>query len=316
MNAKTRERVQAVIEKYNYRPKAIARSLVTDQTQEICILIPRWESNVLSSSFWSVIFMGLTEQCQKRGYHLSVSILPPDLEYIEQDPFFMSHDFDGYILMHREVTESAIPKLKKWGGPFVVIGHDAVEKEVASIDVDNHKGGYLAGDHLVNLGHRNIGFVSGELKRQEAKDRYAGFRKALTDGGITFNEQYMIAGAYSYKFGVKAFSYFTSLPKPPTAVFCASDVMAQGMLSAAFKHGVNIPGDLAIVGFDDLPGSAYSVPPLTTVRQPIYEKGVCVTDMLIDRIESEELKPGHVKLAPKLIVRGSCGSARAETHLS
>lgn len=308
VNAETRERVLEVIKKYNYRPKAIARSLVTDRTQEVCILIPRWESNVLSSSFWSVIFMGLTEQCQKRGYHVSVSILPSNIEHIGGDPFFLTHDFDGYILMHREVIESAISSLKDWAVPFVVIGHDATHKSVASIDVDNYQGGYIAGSHLVGLGHRVIGLVSGELKRQEAKDRYAGFVQALKEGGVEFEDQNMIAGEYSYQFGKEAFLYFSSLKTLPSAVFCAGDVMAQGLLSAAYEQGVHIPDELAVIGFDDLPGSAYSVPALTTVRQPIYQKGVYAIDMLIDKIEKKEEEPGHRTLTPTLVIRKSCGA--------
>lgn len=316
VNAETRERVLAVIKEYNYRPKSIARSLVTDRTQEVCILIPRWEINVLSSSFWSVIFMGLTEQCQNRGYYVSVSIVPADIENVQRDPFFLTHDFDGYILMHREVTESAIPALKEWAVPFVVIGYDSTHKDINSIDVDNYKGGYLAGNHLVKMGHQKIGFVSGDLKRQEAKDRYAGFVKALGEGGVAFDDTFMTAGAYSYQFGADAFSFFSSLSEFPTAVFCASDIMARGLMFAAYENGMRVPEDLAIVGFDDLPGASYSVPPLTTVRQPIYEKGVWAIDMLIDKIENKETEPKHVKLKPTLVIRKSCGSTDVGTSHS
>lgn len=302
-----RERVLEIIQKYNYYPSSTARSLATNRTYEIAILVPRWQNEILASGFWSLIFLGIAEQCIERGYFGALSAISVDENNALDTSFIQDHACDGYVLMHREVLTQIYPILKARNLPAVAIGHDDDYPEISSIDVDNRQGAYTATQHLINLGHRKIAIITGNKKRQESMDRLAGYREALHQAGIAARETYELSGEYSHADGVESTQKLLALQDRPTAVFIASDVMAQGALFALHRAGLSLPADMAVIGFDDLPGSKYSIPPLTTVHQPVYEKGAEAADIIIDQIEKKLDKVVHINLPPRLIVRESCG---------
>lgn len=301
-----------VIKQYNYRPSTVARSLATDRTHEICILAPRWQNEILASGFWSLIFLGISEQCLRRGYYASLSMISPDMDKDYNERILNGHTFDGYILMHREVTGFVMPALQARNLPAVLIGHDPTYPETSSIDVDNTSGSYQATRHLLKQGHQRIAIAVGKLERQESMDRLEGFRQALNEAGITCPDAYVIECEYSQAQGYAAMHQLLTLDERPTALFCASDVMAEGALLALYEAGLSVPDQMAIVGFDDLPGSQYAIPPLTTVRQPIYSKGEQAANIIIDRLEGVSSEVVHIKLKPELVVRSSCGSLSEE----
>ena len=303
----TRQRVLKVIEEYNYRPNAAARSLATDRTHEIGILAPRWQNDVLSSSYWSLIFLGLSEQCIERGYYASLSMLmPQDVGTIPQR-LISEHHFDGFVLFHREVTERIAPALRERNVPIVLIGHDSSLEDVSSVDVDNFQGAYRATRHLLQLGHRQIALLLGQKDRQESIDRLKGYETALSEAGIEVDDSLIVEGEYSQMHGKRTMQSLLEQGSVPSAVFCSGDVIAEGVLLAAYEAGIRVPDDLAVVGFDDLPSSAFTIPPLTTVRQPIYDKGEQAANLIIDRIEGKTDEVVHVQLSPELVVRKSCG---------
>ena len=310
VSAEARQRVLRVIEEYNYRPSAVARSLATDRTYEICILAPRWKDEILASSYWSLIFLGLSEQCSKRGYYASLSMLSAEDGRSVPDRLISGHNFDGFVLIHKEVIEAVMPALRERSMPTVLIGHDASSSDVSSVDVDNYKGAYAATEHLLRLGHQRIALIIGRKSRQESIDRFKGYEKALSDAGLDVDDSLVVEGEYSQMHGKEAMEILLQRSRIPTAVFCSGDVLAEGVMLAAYKAGINVPDQLAVVGFDDLPSSAYTTPPLTTVRQPIYEKGVQAASLIIDRIEGKATEPVHIQLDPELIVRDSCGSQK------
>ncbi len=209
--------------------------------------------------------------------------------------------------MHREVLSQIYPFLKARNLPVVAIGHDDDYPEISSIDVDNCQGAFDATQHLINLGHSRIAIITGNKKRQESMDRLAGYRQALQLAGIAVNPDYELSGEYSHADGVESTIKLLAMHDRPTALFIASDVMAQGALLALHRAGLSVPGDMAVIGFDDLPGSKYSIPPLTTVFQPVYEKGAEAADIIIDQIEKKLDTVVHINLPPRLIVRESCG---------
>ena len=308
VSAEARKRVLAVIEEYNYTPNANARGLATDKTREICILAPRWQNEILASSFWSLLFLGLSEQCVRRGYYASLSVIDESDPKQIEERFIAGHQFDGYILMHREVTDAVLPLLKDRNKPIVSIGHDPANLDISSVDVENFRGAYIATNHLLKLGHRDIALVIGNRSLPESVDRYNGFKQALEEAGISVNEMLVVEGEYAQSHGCEALKKLLKGATQPTAMCCMSDVMAEGVLLAAYQAQLLVPRDLAVVGFDDLPSSAYTIPPLTTVRQPIYSKGEKAANLLIDRIEGNEEQVVHVHLDPMLVVRESCGA--------
>ena len=306
-----RERVQAVIEKYNYRPSATARSLATARTYEISILAPRKKDEVFANAFWSLVFLGISEECTKRGYFVSLSMISGEMEVHLIDRIVHGHNFDGYVLISKTVADQVVPALHKRNLPTVLIGHNPAFPDLDSVEGDNVTGGYRATEHLIGLGHRRIAALMGPLHAQESIDRLEGYKQALLDAGLPLDEALIAEGDYSQQSGCELTPDLLGHTPRPTAVFCANDAMAAGVLLALHRAGLAVPGDVSVVGYDDLPNSQYTIPPLTTVRQPIYEMGRHAADMVIDQIEGTRKEPVHTKLDVELVMRESCSTIEA-----
>ena len=304
-----RARVLAVVKEHNYRPSAVARSLVTDRTFEICILGPRREDDVLATGYWPLVLLGISEQCIKRGYFVSISMISGDMETELNDRILNGHVFDGFILIAREVAHLVADKLLSSKTPAVLIGHDPAYPDLNSVDVDNFDGAYQATAHLIKLGQRRIGTMMGPPEMQESVDRLNGYKQAMADAGLPVEESLMAVGAYSQKSGFDIINRWLAEDRCPPAVFCASDAKATGALLALHQAGLRVPDEVAVIGFDDLPNSQYTIPPLTTVHQPIYNKGEQAANIIIDQIEGKRKTVIHENLPAELIVRVSCGAS-------
>ena len=315
-----RERVLKVIEEHDYRPNSVARSLATDRSFEISILTPRrsdgspsdgdWPLHEsLANGYWPLLYSGIFDQCLERGYFVSLSIVSAEM----RDKIRAragDKRFDGYVLITQEVTDFVGSALRERGVPALLIGASSDQDAFRSIDIDNVEGGYKAGAHLCGLGYRDIGAILGTADLQETQDRRRGFEQALDETGRTLDEAHVGHGDYSQGSGYDLVHQWAAADQLPRAIFCASDIMATGALLALHETGHRVPDDVAVVGFDGLPSSRYTIPPLTTVRQPVYEKGKAAVDMLVDEIEESGSTPAHRELQPTLVVRGSCGGAQ------
>jgi len=302
-----RERVLKVIEEHDYQPNSVARSLATDRSYEISILTPRRGDESLANGYWPLLYSGIFEQCLERGYFVSLSMVSPEVEAKISDRAADTR-FDGYMLITREVTEIVEDVLRERDVPSMLIGHNAEWEGLPSLDIDNTSGGYKAGAHLCELGHEDIGVILGNPQLKETADRREGLRTALEDAGRTVPDEHVAIGDYSQESGHEIVQHWIAEASLPTALFCASDTMAMGALLALHEHEYDVPEDVAVVGFDGLPASQYTVPPLTTIRQPVYEKGKKAADMLIDEIEGSDSATTHKELEPELVVRKSCGA--------
>lgn len=306
-----RARVLSVIEEHNYRPSSAARSLATDRTFEIGILTPRRRGDALANGFWPLLHLGIFEQCIERGYFVSLSMVSSEMRDVVHKHILSEHRFDGFLLITQEVTELVAARLEERDVPTVLIGHDPSYPRLNSIDVDNYTGAYEATRHLCALGHERVGAMLGSLDLKESAERRDGYRQALADSGRPIDPDWVAVGDYSQKSGHAIMRRWIAQGAYPSALFCASDGMAMGALLALHQAGIDVPGEVAVVGFDDLPTSQYAYPPLTTVHQPIYEKGVRAADMIIDQVEDGVTEAQHAKLPAELIVRESCGARAA-----
>jgi LacI family transcriptional regulator len=302
-----RERVLEVIEEHDYRPNSMARSLATDRSYEISILTPRRGDESLATGYWPLLYSGIFEQCLERGYFVSLSMVSPDVKDKIGDRAG-DQRFDGYMLITQEVTEIVGPILEGRNVPTVLIGRHPEWEQLHTIDIDNVEGGYKAGAHLCALGHEEIGVILGNPQLKETSDRREGVRRALDEAGRTVPDDWVAAGDYSQESGYQIVRRWVADGEVPTALFCASDTMAMGALLALHEADYRVPDDVAVVGFDGLPSSQYTIPPLTTIRQPVYEKGQVAANMLIDEIEESGSPPTHTELEPELVVRKSCGA--------
>lgn len=303
-----RDRVLEVVQKYNYRPSSVARGLATNHSYEIGILAPRRCDEALANGFWSLLHLGIFEECIRNGYYVSMSPISTDLETDIEEYVLDNRSIDGFILLTQEVSDIVANKLVERDIPLVLVGHGPGNKNLISVDVDNFSGGYKATNHLIKQGHQKIGIMVADLQMQEAADRLAGYKKALADASIAVRDELIIVGNYSQEHGYNSMKRWIESDNELTAVFCTSDTLAMGALSALYKENISVPDEVAVVGFDDLPFAPYTIPALTTIRQPIIEKGKWAANILINQIENKEGQVVHENLEPELIVRESCGA--------
>ncbi|MEL7832667.1 LacI family DNA-binding transcriptional regulator [Fodinibius sp. Rm-B-1B1-1] len=303
-----RERVLEVVEKYNYRPSSVARGLATNQSYEIGILAPRRCDEALANGFWSLLHLGIFEECIQQGYYVSMSPISSDLESDIEEYVLDNKRLDGFILLTQEVTDVVANKLADRDIPLVLVGHGPANPNLVSVDVDNFAGAYKATNHLIELGHRDIGIMLADLDMQEAADRFTGYKKAHEDAGITVQEDIISTGDYSQQNGYDTMMGWINERDDLTAVFCTGDTLAMGALSALNAENISVPDEMAVVGFDDLPFAQYTIPSLTTVKQPITKKGKWAANLLINQIEDKDGQVVHENLEPELIVRESCGA--------
>lgn len=305
-----RDRVMEVVKKYNYKPNSVARSLATNSSHEIGVLVTQSGNEALGNTFWMQIHLGIFEESKNRGYFVSLSYISDHEKENLFDFILNERQMDGYILLTQEVTDMVGEKLLEEEIPTVLVGHVPRKEKISSVDVDNIKGGELATEHLIGLGHQQIGIMLASLDIKESKDRLKGFKSAHQQAGLDVDQAHIKVVDYQFKAGYDTMEQWIEEGTDITAVFCASDTLAMGALLAARQHGKKIPEDFAIVGFDDLSFAEFTYPPLTTIKQPIYQKGQTAARLLIDQIENKDTQTEKINLGPTLVVRDSCGAKK------
>ncbi|MGF1670914.1 MAG: LacI family DNA-binding transcriptional regulator, partial [Balneolaceae bacterium] len=257
VSKEARERVMDVVEKYKYRPNSAARSLATDSTFEIGILATRRGDEALGNGFWTMLHLGIFEECIRRGYFVNLSFVSTKMKDEVYNFIVNERRFDGYILLTQEVSDLVFEVLNERNIPTVLVGDDTSNKDIHSIDVDNFTGGYKATRHLIELGHKNIGIILAGLNLNETVDRLEGYKSALLESNIDIDEGNIIMGDYSQRFGYETMYSWIKQKPEMTAVFCASDTLAMGAILALYKCDVKIPDQFSVIGFDDLNFSKY-----------------------------------------------------------
>ena len=193
-----------------------------------------------------------------------------------------------------------------FGAPVVAVDHNAGSSSLPSVDSDNFNGAVTATDYLIGLGHRRIGFLEGRADLESARLRKGGYRHALEKAGITVDPALIRVGEFQPESAEDAARQLLTTGGEPSAIFAANDVSALATISVARSLGLRVPDDLSVIGFDNVPESALSDPPLTTIEQPIQQMGFDATRLLIGLIDGEEVPSTHTMLPTRLVVRGSC----------
>jgi LacI family transcriptional regulator len=213
---------------------------------------------------------------------------------------------EAVIGVVNSLTAGHVTALARAGLPLVVIDPiDLPRARVTSVGATNFAGGVAAARHLLSLGHRRVAYVGGSPTAACSQARMGGFRAALEAADVPVPDGYVQDGLFRYQDGVDGAAALFALPAPPTAVFAACDEVAAGVVEAARAHGLRVPEDLSVVGFDDTQLARYGSPPLTTVRQPLREMGAVALRTALRMAAGEELDSHHVELATELIVRKS-----------
>lgn len=304
VSPETRNRVMRVIVEHGYTPSAAARSLAIKRTHEMGVIVPRRSDDVLGNAFWALLFVGISEAAARHDYLVSICMVSEAADALVRERIVGGRRFDGYILVNNEPAENVLPVLMSRKLPFVLLGRRSEPADLNWVDVDNTRGAAEAVEFLIGLGHRRIATITGSLEQRESTDRLAGFRQAMHEAGLTSDLHH--DGHYTERGGCEGARALMSLPEPPTAIFCESDAMAYGALLAIYEMGRRVPDDVSVLGYDDLPSSAFTIPPLTTVRQPIVEMGECAVNALLSSIEDPRRAPIQQELQARLIRRASC----------
>ena len=299
VNKATREKVLTAARELDYRPNALAKSLLTKKTMTIGIIIPD-----ISNPYYAEIVRGIQDVADPAGYTVMLHNTDRKQERILRDIYLLREKaadgviFSGGIIGGYE-TLSALKELRD---RVVVIGRHEVD--FPAVLVDNISGASQAVQHLVDLGHRRIGFIGGSDESTTGRDRLTGYLNALAKNGITPDRRLVKNGDWGPRSGYLLARELLKGREVPTAIVAANDQMAFGALSAVKEKGLAVPASMAVVGFDNIPLSSYFDPPLTTVRIPMYDLGAGAMRLLMDLISGKNAsKFKHFK--PKLLVRGS-----------
>lgn len=304
----TKTEVLQAVRELGYTPNSIARALRTKKSEVVEVIIPREVEYVFSDPFFPEIIKGITTLLNL--YNLNLRLVMSDSEREQREIYsslLRSRHIDGVILVcSRFDDKQYILKLKRASLPCVLIGRFPLEK-VNYVSCDNKQGAYRAVEHLINLGHRRIGFISGSFDLIDGVDRFEGYKMALEKHNLEYDNELVIKGYWTREGGYEATWELLNRTKIPTAIFTANDQMAAGAVKAMRERGLQIPKDIAIVGFSDTQFASYIEPPLTTVREPTCQEGTAAAEMLVKLINSQEVKEPQVILPTKLVIRESCG---------
>jgi DNA-binding LacI/PurR family transcriptional regulator len=302
----TRDRVLEAIEALNYRPSSLARSLSLQRTMVVAAILPWFTS---PSAVQRV--RGIVEGLSGSPYDLMVFDIEAEGRQRRAFELFDRGDrADGLLVVSTVPPEAEVDRLRAAGIPCVLI--DAAHPAFPSIAVDDVAGGELATRHLVELGHRRVALIGDpppEFRFDWSRDRTRGYERALAAAGIEVRDEYVREGTRLPHVARAIATELLSLPERPTAVFAASDTQAIGVLEAARALGITVPGDLSVIGFDDIEVASYIR--LTTIRQPLVESGRRGVRLLLDALAGRSVEPLRELLPLELIVRGSTGPAPA-----
>lgn len=253
----------------------------------------------ISSPYYSLVFNALEKEVKKHGYNLTMFSNIDDL-----NPLNNQKKIDGVIITCFPRLENKIQELKQLI-PIILIDNISLDKSISSVTIDNFNSSREATNHLIELGHKRIAFISGLLNSDVCRDRLSGYKSALENSDIELDSKLIYKGDYSYESGEKGAKQLLSIANPPSAIVCANDSMAIGAMKVIRESGFNIPEDISVVGFDDIDVSSRVFPSLTTIAVPINIMAEEAIKMLISLIKGNALEYKHKILPAQLVIRNT-----------
>lgn len=298
----TVEKVTKVMEEMGYNPNCLGRDLRKSETKRILAIIAATEQ-----SFYSDVLRGMDEAAFAQGYDVLIATTHDDPEHeMHLLKMLLSHSVDGAVLLGAKQEASTISKLAE--NHNIALCLERMEGcNVLTVTIDNVKAGKDAVNYLISKGHSRIGLISTETRSQSSVDREKGYRQALTENNIPYDEKLVYFGTYESESGTAGCRYLLGLEEPPTAIFSISDMIAIGAMNYAISKGVNIGKDLIFFGFDNIAYSHIFVPHLSTVEQPCFLQGKLVIEKLISNMKSEIPDKSIYMLPHSLVLRESTG---------
>jgi DNA-binding LacI/PurR family transcriptional regulator len=308
ISEETKKRVFSAAHELGYVPDAAAQALASGRSKTIGLLLARRSQVVASDMYLTQVMEVLVHEVNRHGMRLLLEVVE---DYENPESYLKlvrSNSIDGVLYSGPLIQDSALRSLIDHGIPTVLMGN-LPDMPYPSVDIDNRAAAEQAVKHLIHLGHRQIACITNAKPSYSgAAGRLQGYRDALACEGILFAADLVRYGDFDPESGFLQMTSLVESGVPMTAAFVASDVVALGAMAAIRQHGLTIPGDIAVVGFDDVPVAKYMDPSLTTIKLPMADLTRCACDMLVKMIGGEHPAQHRVLLEAKLVVRQSCGA--------
>lgn len=301
----TRQRVLEAAERLGYVVNLQARSLAGGRSNIVGLLVPGLDNGYLGE-----IVRGIDLELTRSNYDLMLYTTHNNQGKEQQYVKAIANGLvDGLLLIVPLAPTTYIETLLRANFPCVLIDQADPSPNSATVDSTNWQGAYDATTHLIQFGHRRIAHVTGEMRLRAAGERLDGYRSALHDHQIPFLPELVVEGDFRMESGTAATDRLLSLKQPPSAIFASNDLMAFGVIEAARTRGMQVPDDLSVVGFDDIPQASLLYPKLTSVRQPLEQMGRVGAKLLLERIDNPDQPGRRVTLATELMIRESTAQA-------
>jgi len=280
-----RDAVMAAIKALNFAPNQMAQSLKHGRTMTIGIVVQD-----ISSPFFDELLHGVDDGLKGTGYaSVIVSGHWNAEEEADRIRLLLARKVDGIILLSGRMTDASVLRFSAQR-PIVSTGRVLSTNRAVGFKLDNEYGAWTAVRHLIELGHRRIAHLSGPADNRDATERLEGYKRALKEADIPFDPRLVVEGDLHESGGLLAMNRLFDSQQPFTGVFAVNDQTAYGARLCLYRKGIRVPDDVSLVGFDDLPGSAYTTPPLTTIRQPLYVIGQETVNVLLRLINGEDVE--------------------------
>ena len=298
-------RIDAAVAELDFRPNRLARSLATNRTGSLAVVIPS-----ITNPFYPDLVAAIDTEASKRGYDLILVSTGGDAgREAKLVDDLRRKRVDGILFASVRVDDSELNELVARGEKVVMVSRHLEGVAADYVVPDNHAGAVMATEHLIRLGHRAIGYLGGPISVVAFRDRLLGYRDTMAKHGLDVEPRWVVITESGIDAGFRGALQLLNADERPTALFVGSDVMALGVLEATQSSGWTVPDDLALVGFDNISFSRVAAVPLTTVDGRTAELGRIAVQLLVDRIEGNGVSSvKQITLPPALIVRRSCGS--------
>ena len=311
ISQKRRKEILEIMERMHYQPSVIASALMGKKTFTLGLLIPD-----VSNPFFAEIARAIEDQAHHSGYSVIICSTDNKDERIERYIKLLEQkSVDGIIIGTGIDNLEILKQLLSKSIPVAMIARDVDSLSLHTVITDDFYGGTIAAEHLIGLGHRKLAVLAENLKVSSSRERVRGFKSALLEANIPFDDTNVVACDYKIEDGKRGAKALLRKGDRPTAIFCCNDMLAIGVLQAAKDEGLQVPGDLSVIGFDNTILSNVVNPPITTVAQPMEYMAKLVFELIVSNLENDLAPKKRIVLRPELIVRESTASVEKDFRL-
>jgi DNA-binding LacI/PurR family transcriptional regulator len=305
VSAATRDRVRRAARVLDYHPNAIARSMIKGRTHTLAVIV---SDN--ANPFFAAVVRGIEDVVLAKGYAIMLCNADEDRE---KEAMYLrtvrQKRVDGLIVSPSGGSAPSLRGLMANGTPIVQVDRRVPGLAADAVLIDNRAGVRAAIEHLINLGHRRIGIISGPRRLYTGRERLEAYRATLRARGLPADDRLILEGSFKERSGYELVGQFLKMRRRPTAIFVANNLMTIGALLGLKEAGIRIPQEMAVVGFDDMEWAPILTPPLTAVAQPGYALGTAAGRLLLERLQTPRAgRPQTVIFQPRLVIRESCGA--------